>query len=85
KNLVFPVKNEKLFERSEFFSFREIRDFLASEREPAVFLFCYLFSFCCQKEKSNSKHKQKKNFIKERQSKQLKASPSEVPDKLKIP
>ena len=32
KNRVFPVKNEKLFERSEFFSFREMPDFLALER-----------------------------------------------------
>ena len=44
KNRVFPVKNEKLFERSEFFSFREMPDFLASERQPALFLFVS-FSF----------------------------------------
>ena len=46
------VKKKKLFERSEFFFFRKQAPFLAPEREPAVFLFCYLFSFCCQKEKS---------------------------------
>jgi hypothetical protein len=39
----FPVKNKKLFERSEFLLFREIIQFLALEREPAFFLFCYLF------------------------------------------
>ena len=33
------MKNEKLFERSEFFSFRKWREFLASEREPANFLY----------------------------------------------
>ena len=38
KNRAFPVKNEKMFERSEFFSFRGMPDFLASERQPAVFL-----------------------------------------------
>lgn len=32
KNRAFPVKNEKMFERSEFFSFREMPDFLALER-----------------------------------------------------
>lgn len=35
KNGGFSVKNEKLFERSEFFSFRKILHFLALEREPA--------------------------------------------------
>ena len=25
---------------------------VAQKVQPAVFLFCYLFSFCCQKEKS---------------------------------
>ena len=30
KNRVFSVKNEKLFERSEFFSFRKIRRFFSS-------------------------------------------------------
>lgn len=43
KNRAFPVKNERMFERSEFFSFREMPDFLASERQPAVFLFVYFF------------------------------------------
>ena len=59
KNRVFPVKNEKLFERSEFFSFREIPDFLAPERQPAVFfrtspqqlVFLFLFLLCGQKKK----------------------------------
>ena len=51
--LLFPVKKKKLFEHSEFFFFRERVKNLAPERQPAVFLFCYLFSFCCQKEKSN--------------------------------
>ena len=50
KNRTFPVKNEKLFERSEFFSFREMPDFLASERQPAPFLFVS-FSFVRTKEK----------------------------------
>ena len=59
KFLPFPVKKKKLFERSEFFFFREKVKILASEREPAVFLFCYLFSFCCQKEKSNSGQNEK--------------------------
>ena len=30
KNRVFSVKNEKLFERSEFFSFREMQGFFSS-------------------------------------------------------
>jgi len=55
------VKKKKLFERSEFFFFREKVKILASEREPAVFLFCYLFSFCCQNEKSNSGQNEKSN------------------------
>ena len=55
------VKNKKLFERSEFFLFRKSTRFLAPEREPAVFLFCYLFSFCSQKEKSNSFYDRRKN------------------------
>ena len=52
----WSVKKKKLFERSEFFFFRERVKNLAPERQPAVFLFCYLFSFCCQKEKSKSTH-----------------------------
>ena len=40
----FPVKNEKLFERSEFFSFREKVKILAPERQPALF---FLFLFLC--------------------------------------
>ena len=44
KFLLFPVKNEKLFERSEFFSFREKVKILAPERQPALFLFVS-FSF----------------------------------------
>ena len=62
KNRVFPVKNEKLFERSEFFSFREMPDFLALERQTALFfraspqqpVFLLPFSFWWQKEKVNS-------------------------------
>ena len=50
KNRVFSVKNEKLFERSEFFSFRKNLHFLASEREPANFLFVSFF-FCSGKRK----------------------------------
>ena len=44
KFLLFPVKKKKLFERSEFFFFRERVKILASEREPALFLFVS-FSF----------------------------------------
>jgi hypothetical protein len=54
------VKKKKLFERSEFFFFRERVKNLAPERQPAVFLFCYLFSFCCQKEKSKKPLERKK-------------------------
>ena len=68
KNRAFPVKNEKLFERSEFFSFREMPDFLASERQPAVFfrtspqqlVFLLSFSFWWQKEKVNPPAKPQK-------------------------
>ena len=55
-------ENRKLFRQerearsSEARSSRLEKDsrFLASEREPAVFLLCYLSSFCCQKEESKS-------------------------------
>lgn len=50
KNGAISVKNEKLFERSEFFSFRRLFHFLALEREPALFLFVS-FSFVRTKEK----------------------------------
>ena len=49
------MKNEKLFERSEFFSFRKNLHFLASEREPANFLFVSFF-FCSDKRKMKGKH-----------------------------
>ena len=49
KNGAISVKNEKLFERSEFFSFRRLLHFLALEREPALFLFVS-FSFVRTKE-----------------------------------
>ncbi|MBR4922092.1 MAG: hypothetical protein IKY99_00525 [Bacteroidaceae bacterium] len=49
KFLLFPVKKKKLFERSEFFFFRERAKILASERQPALFvLFLFL---CADKEK----------------------------------
>ena len=50
KFLLFPVKKKKLFERSEFFFFRERVKILASEREPANFLFVSFF-FCSGKRK----------------------------------
>jgi hypothetical protein len=50
KNGDFSVKNEKLFERSEFFSFRKNLHFLAPEREPRIF-FLFRFSFVRAKEK----------------------------------
>jgi hypothetical protein len=43
--LLFPVKKKKLFERSEFFFFRERVKNLAPERQPAVFLFLLSFFF----------------------------------------
>ena len=49
KNGAISVKDEKLFERSEFFSFRRLFHFLALEREPALFLFVS-FSFVRTKE-----------------------------------
>ena len=48
----FPWRRKSCLSDSEFFFFRERVKILASERQPAVFLFCYLFSFCWQKEKS---------------------------------
>ena len=62
KNRVFPVKNEKLFERSEFFSFREMPDFLASERQPALFLFVS-FSFVRTKEKRKALAESQKKTV----------------------
>ena len=44
KFLLFPVKKKKLFERSEFFFFRERVKILAPERQPALF---FLFLFLC--------------------------------------
>ena len=32
---------------------------VAQKVQTAVFLFCYLFSFCCQKEKSKKRQKEK--------------------------
>ena len=49
KNGDFSVKNEKLFERSEFFSFRKNLHFLAPEREPANFLFVSFFFCSCKR------------------------------------
>ena len=48
--LLFPVKKKKLFERSEFFFFRERVKNLAPERQPALFLFVSFF-FCAHKRK----------------------------------
>ena len=59
KNRAISVKNEKLFERSEFFSFRRLFHFLALEREPALFLFVS-FSFVRTKEKRKSASKYRK-------------------------
>ena len=42
--MLFPVKKKKLFERSEFFFFRERVKILASEREPANFFVSFLCS-----------------------------------------
>jgi hypothetical protein len=36
---------------------------VAQKVQTAVFLFCYLFSFCCQKEKSKSKQSQKRYYL----------------------
>ena len=57
KNGAISVKNEKLFERSEFFSFRRLFHFLALEREPALFV---SFSFVRTKEKRKSASKYRK-------------------------
>ena len=59
ENGAISVKNEKLFERSEFFSFRRLFHFLALEREPALFLF-FFFSFFRSKEKRKSASKYRK-------------------------
>ena len=53
KNRVFPVKNEKLFERSEFFSFREMQRFFSSGAAAGAFSFCFFF-FCAYKRKKKS-------------------------------
>jgi len=52
------VKNEKLFERSEFFSFRKNLHFLALERELANFLFVSFF-FCSGKRKMKGKQNER--------------------------
>ena len=57
KFLHFSVKNKKLFERSEFFFFKERAKILASERQPAVFLFCYFFLSGSRKKKDNKKER----------------------------
>ena len=56
----FPWRRKSCLSVSEFFFFRERVKNLAPERQPAVFLFCYLFSFCCQKEKSKKQLERKK-------------------------
>jgi len=48
-----------LSEASSFCSAETISG-IAPKVQPAVFLFCYLFSFCCQKEKSKGIVKKKK-------------------------
>ena len=53
KFLLFRVKKKKLFERSEFFFFRERVKILALERQPAVFLFV-IFFFLMPERKSKS-------------------------------
>ena len=49
---VWSVKKEKLFERSEFFSFSGIPDWNSSKSADGSLSFLLPFSFCCQKEKS---------------------------------
>ena len=48
---VWSVKKEKLFERSEFFSFSGMPDRSSSKVQTAVFLFCYLFLSAGRKKK----------------------------------
>jgi hypothetical protein len=61
KFLHFSVKNKKLFERSEFFLFRKNVKILASERQPALFLFVS-FSFVRTKGKRKTLRLEQKNF-----------------------
>ena len=57
---VWSVKKEKLFERSEFFSFSGMPDWNSSKSADGSLSFLLPFSFCCQKEKSkDSIHKTK--------------------------
>ena len=63
KFLLFPVKNEKLFERSEFFSFREKVKILALKRQPAVFLFVIFFFLMTERKSKASEQSQKTRKI----------------------
>ena len=49
---VWSVKKEKLFERSEFFSFSGMPDWNSSKSADGSLSFLLPFSFCYQKEKS---------------------------------
>ena len=51
EGVVWSVKKEKLFERSEFFSFSGMPDRSSSKVQTAVFLFCYLFLSAGRKKK----------------------------------
>ena len=54
KNGRISVKNEKLFEQSEFFSFRKFVHFLVLEREPAIFLFVSFFFLLAERKRKNA-------------------------------
>ena len=59
KFLHFSVKNKKLFERSEFFLFRNNVKILASERQPAVFLFVIFFFLMAERKSKPLRLEQK--------------------------
>ena len=71
------LKRKSCLSEASSFPLAEYPTGIAQKVQTAVFLFCYLFSFCCQKEKSKKQtitkkilplHKQKKKTCIKKQS-----------------
>ena len=57
------LKRKSCLSEASSFPLAEYLTGIAQKVQTAVFLFCYLFSFCCQKEKSKSKQSQKRYYL----------------------
>ena len=53
------LKRKSCLSEASSFPLAEYPTGIAQKVQTAVFLFCYLFSFCCQKEKSKKRQKEK--------------------------